>query len=37
MARTAVGGDPAAPPVRYVLDIPDDTQEPRFVLDEDAD
>jgi hypothetical protein len=37
MARTAVGGDPAAPPVRYILDIPYDTQEPRFVSDAEAD
>ena len=36
MARTAVGGDPAAPPVHYILRIPDDTLEPLFVSDEKA-
>lgn len=36
MDRTAVGGDPDAPPVRYVLRIPDDTREPLFVSDAEA-
>lgn len=36
MARTALGGDAAAPPLRYVLRIPDDTREPLFVSDAEA-
>jgi hypothetical protein len=36
MARTPMAGDPAAPPVRYVLRIPDDTREPLFVSDTEA-
>jgi hypothetical protein len=35
MATTAVGGDPAAPPVHYVLRIPS-TGEPLFVSDAEA-
>ena len=35
MAATAVGGDPHAPPIRYVLHIADDTGEPRFVAEPD--
>lgn len=31
MARTAIGSDPDAPPVRYILRIPDDTGEPLYV------
>ena len=31
MAATAIGSDPTAPPVRYVLRIPDDTGEPLYV------
>jgi hypothetical protein len=31
MAGTAVGSDPAAPPVRYILRIPDDTREPVYL------
>ena len=33
MSRTAVGGDPDAPPTRYVLQVADDTREPRFVAE----
>jgi len=36
MSRTAVGGDPSAPPVRYILRVPDDTGEPLFVSDTKA-
>jgi hypothetical protein len=36
MAETALGRDAAAPPVRYVLRIPDDTREPIFVSDTEA-
>jgi hypothetical protein len=36
MARTATGGDPAAPPVRYVLEVDDDTREPLFVAEPGA-
>jgi hypothetical protein len=36
MAQTAVGGDPAAPPVRYVLAIDEATREPRYVPAPDA-
>jgi hypothetical protein len=36
MDRTTLGGDAAAPPVRYVLRIPDDTREPIFVSDTEA-
>lgn len=31
MARTAVGSDPDAPPVRHILRIPDDTGEPVYI------
>jgi hypothetical protein len=31
MAATAVGGDPAAPPIRYVLEVDATTNEPRYV------
>ena len=31
MARTALGSDPVAPPVRYVLHITDEGREPSFV------
>lgn len=30
MAKTALGGDPASPPVRYVLKVDDETREPRY-------
>ena len=33
MARTALGGDPDAPPTRYVLRLAEDTREPRFVAE----
>lgn len=33
MAQTALGGDLANPPVRYVLRVDDATQEPRYVPD----
>ena len=36
MAATALGSDPAAPPVRYLLRIPDDTREPLYVSDTEA-
>jgi hypothetical protein len=36
MAATAVGSDPDAPPVRYVLRIPDDTREPLYLSDTKA-
>jgi hypothetical protein len=36
MAGTALGGDPAAPPIRYVLRVDDETREPRFVADPGA-
>jgi hypothetical protein len=36
MSQTAIATDPAAPPVRYVLRIPDDTREPLFVADAEA-
>jgi hypothetical protein len=36
MSRTAVGGDPAEPPIHYVLEISDETREPRFVAEEPA-
>jgi hypothetical protein len=37
MAATALGGDPAAPPVRYVLRVSDETLEPRYVAEPDGD
>jgi hypothetical protein len=36
MDRTSLASDPAAPPVRYVLRIPDDTREPLFIADAEA-
>jgi len=36
MARTPTGGDPQAPAVRYVLEIPSDTLEPRLVAKPDG-
>jgi hypothetical protein len=31
MATTAVGGDPANPPIHYVLEADAETREPRFI------
>ena len=31
MARTALGSDPEAPPIHYVLEVSEDTREPRYV------
>lgn len=36
MAATALGSDPAAPPVRYTLRIPEDTREPLYLSDSEA-
>ena len=36
MDRSALGSDPARPPVRYVLRVPDDTHEPLYVSDTEA-
>lgn len=36
MSQTATGSDPASPPVRYVLEVDDDTHEPLFVADPGA-
>jgi len=36
MEHTSVGGDQEAPPVRYILRIPDDTREPLLVSDTEA-
>jgi hypothetical protein len=36
MDHTSQAGDAPAPPVRYVLRIPDDTREPLFVADTEA-
>jgi hypothetical protein len=36
MAQTRLGSDPDAPPVRYVLRIPDDTRAPLYVSDAEA-
>jgi hypothetical protein len=33
MARTVIGGDPAAPPIRYVLSVDAETREASFVAD----
>ena len=33
MRRTALGGDPASPPIRYVLRVDDETREPRYVAE----
>jgi hypothetical protein len=35
MAATALGSDPGAPPIRYVLRITDETGEPRYVAESD--
>lgn len=37
MSATALGSDPEAPPVRYRLEIPDETREPRFVAEPAAE
>jgi hypothetical protein len=36
MDQSALARDPAGPPVRYVLRIPDDTREPLFIADAEA-
>ena len=36
MAHTATGSDPAAPPIRYVLTVDEETREPLFVADPGA-
>ena len=36
MDRSALGSDPARPPVRYILRVPDDTREPLYVSDTEA-
>jgi hypothetical protein len=36
MEQSVLARDPSAPPVRYVLRIPDDTQEPLFISDTEA-
>jgi hypothetical protein len=36
MAETALGGNPAAPPVHYVLRIPEDTGESLLISDAEA-
>jgi hypothetical protein len=36
MSHTALGGDPANPPVRYILRVDGETREARFVADEAA-
>jgi hypothetical protein len=33
MARTTLGNDPLAPPIRYVLRVDEDSREPRFVAE----
>jgi len=33
MAATALGSDPNAPPIRYVLHIADETGEPRYIAE----
>ena len=33
MSRTALGNDPEAPPIHYVLDIDGATREPRYVVE----
>jgi hypothetical protein len=37
MAETAVGGDPDAPPIRYVLRVDEETRESRFVAEPEVD
>lgn len=36
MEGTALGNDPAGPPVRYILRVPDDTLEPLLISDTEA-
>lgn len=36
MADLPIANDPGAPPVRYVLRVPDDTREPQYVSDTEA-
>jgi hypothetical protein len=36
MAQTALGSDPLAPPIHYVLRVDDDTREPTFVAERGA-
>jgi hypothetical protein len=36
MSGTDIGGDPAMPPIRYVLRIDEDTREPLFVAETGA-
>jgi hypothetical protein len=36
MAGTAAGSDPDAPPVPYILRIPDDTREPLLISADEA-
>jgi hypothetical protein len=36
MAATAAGSDPDAPPVPYILRIPDDTREPLLISADEA-
>jgi hypothetical protein len=33
MATTTLGNDPLAPPIRYVLQVDDETREPAFIAD----
>jgi hypothetical protein len=33
MSATALGGDPASPPIRYVLRVNEETREPRYVVE----
>ena len=33
MSGTALGSDPASPPIHYVLDVDDATREPRYVVE----
>ena len=35
MASSALGNDPDAPPIRYVLRVDDSTRKPSFVADSD--
>jgi hypothetical protein len=37
MASTALGRDPESPPIRYVLQVDDETRMPRFVPEPPAD
>ena len=36
MAGTALGSDPDTPPIHYVLQVSEDTREPRYVAQEPA-